>query len=453
LISLVGAKINLQFSFTDIATFAVINIITFNMRGLLFALAFLFSISAQAQLKTDVLVVGASASGSATALQAARSGVKVILIETGNVLIGDAHPDLNIPSFDTGIWKEWRDSSKKDIDSLKIDPRVTLENIIYKTKNLKFYKNLQIVAVKQKGKGWEATINRNGKKETIKSKILVSAEFNTEDDIVSKFKLLDLADGKINAIAEYNPAQEKAPYQQKEKIYRTSGATGFGKDSALHFLPLGAFISQENPRLLVVNNRAALKGFDVNAFKNIALWANAGQMVGALAAYGPFFDTTPDKANIRLTQGEIINFKNIFYPVLDVKPESYAWIPVQKMIASQILEHNFAEGKFYPENAVLKEDIRAILSELHPRSRIWFLENASAQELLLKETISLLSFISGKEQFSIQEELKSAWKNKYKFNTDYNESKIITREEFSVLADAYLNPFTIRVDMKGYYIR
>src|SRR5690606_32742770 len=134
-------------------------------------------------------------------------------------------------------------------------------------------------------------------------------------------------------------------------------------------------------------HQALIDGFSDVDLKNIALWTNIGQMIGALAAYGPFFDTTPDKANIRLTQGEIINFKNVLYPVLDVDPQSYSWIPIQKMIASQILKHDFITGKFHPDSIVLKEDLREILSELHPRSRIWFLENTGFSKLSIKEAV------------------------------------------------------------------
>ncbi|RRN77786.1 FAD-dependent oxidoreductase, partial [Pseudoxanthomonas sp. SGD-10] len=384
------------------------------MRRLLFGLFILFNFSAKAQFKTDVLVIGGSASGSAAAIQAARSGVKVTLLEKGNYLIADGQPELDVPAFETGIWKEWKDSCKKDIDSLQqTDARLTLEEIVKKTKNLQYFKNLQILSVRQKGKGWEVAINRGSKKETVRAKILVVAEFSAKNNVISEFNLLPLTDGKINGLAVYNSIQRANPYKQPNKVYRTSGATGFGKDfTSLHFIPMGAFIPKENPSILVANHQALIDGFSDVDLKNIALWTNIGQMIGALAAYGPFFDTTPDKANIRLTQGEIINFKNVLYPVLDVDPQSYSWIPIQKMIASQILKHDFITGKFHPDSIVLKEDLREILSELHPRSRIWFLENTGFSKLSIKEAVSLLSFISGKEEFSIHEELKTAWESK-----------------------------------------
>lgn len=415
----------------------------------------MLSYQLQAQFKTDVLVVGGSASGVAAAIQSARSGVKTILIEKDNVLFHNKQIETKHIAFDAGIWKEWQDSCKKHIDSVEIDCRKIIEKkLVEKTDKLQYLKNVSITEIKEKGKNWIITITRNGKKEDIKAKILVDAVF--EDDITAKFKLTSLNNNRIKGISSYTTSQQKHPYEQQQKLYRTSGATGFGKDSTiLHFIPIGAFIPVEKINLLTINKRADLPAFnEYDLAENIPLWANIGQMIGALAAYGPFFDTTPDKANLRLIQSEVIDFKGFIFPVLDIDKKAYSYIPVQKIIASQILKLDFSTGKFNPYLPVLKQEIRTIFSELHPRSRIWFMENNTAtEELTLEKTISLFSFISGREYYSIDEELTNTWKKKYQFDSEYNKQRIITREEFAVLLDDYLNPFTIRVNMSGSFIR
>src|SRR5690606_25485008 len=129
-----------------------------------------------AQYKTDVLVLGGSASGTAAAIQAARSGVKSMLINSDDILIGNNIPSMDIPAFDTGIWKEWKDSFKKTNDSIpNSDPRKSIENIVLKVKNLQYLKEVKIISIKEKNKKWEVGILRNGKKEQIKAKVLIDA--------------------------------------------------------------------------------------------------------------------------------------------------------------------------------------------------------------------------------------------------------------------------------------
>lgn len=83
----------------------------------LIILLFLFvNTYTKAQIKTDVLVLGATASGTACAIQAARSGVKAFLIEPTQNIVFASEPNLNIPAFNSGIWREWKnqtDSSTK----------------------------------------------------------------------------------------------------------------------------------------------------------------------------------------------------------------------------------------------------------------------------------------------------------------------------------------------------
>lgn len=423
------------------------------LRKIILLLLLVCSFRGFSQYKTDVLVLGGSASGTAAAIQAARSGVRAILVEPDSYLIGNIPPSMNIPDFEAGIWKEWKENHKKAVDSMQTDPRRTLEDMVRKVKGLEFFSETQIVKIKEKRNHWEVTIKRNGKLEEIKAKVLMDAFFNYELSPIVQAKIIDFKDKKMEGLVSYTLQQQKEPYQQQQKLYRTSGATGFGRDSTtLHFLPLGAFISKQKDNLLIISPQADLVGFNDDAFKNIALWMNIGQMTGAIAAYGPFFNTTPAKANVRLTQGEVINYKNILYPVTDIARDDYAWHPIQKIISSEILKLDFSTGKFNPEEKIKAEDIKGILSRLHPRSRIWFIEN-NVEVLKVADAISLLSFISGKEIYAIERELKANWTEKYKLSSEYLQDKLITKKEFAILTDVYLNPFSIGVDMSGNFIR
>jgi hypothetical protein len=412
----------------------------------------LFSLNTQAQYKPDVIIIGGSAAGTAAAIQAARSGVKALLIEPSSNLIGDNEPRMDIPSYDMGLFKEWRDLFYKMNDSARTTPQLVLEKIVTATNNLSFLKNTTINNISQKKYGWEVEIVINGKKEDIRCKVLVDATTNSSTSVVNEFNLLNLdKNGKFITLVNYNKDKITNAYQDIQKLYRTSGAAGFGKDSTLHYFPLGVFIPTEAENLLVVS-MSAFKDFDTEDFRNLALWTNIGQAVGALSAYGPFFNTSPSKANIRITQGEMFTYKSFLYPVLDIKTTDYAWYPVQKIIASGVLKFDFKTGFFNGNEFVRTNDIKAVLTDLYPRSRIWFIEN-KVDVITVENLVSLISFVSGRDPIGIKQEFEADWKTKYNFNSNYQSNKNISKLEFAILVDGYLAPFNVNVDFNGYFLR
>jgi hypothetical protein len=412
----------------------------------------LFSISAQAQYKPDVIIIGGSAAGTSAAIQAAKSGVNALLIEPGNNLIGDTEPRMDIPSFNLGFFKEWRDLFYKINDSVRTTPQAVLEKIVKNTPKLDFLKNTPILAIAQKKFGWEVTVEINGKKQEIRCKVLVDATTSSTSSIISEFGLVNLdKNGKPATLVSYDKDKMKNAYQDIQKLYRTSGAAGFGNDSTLHYFPLGIFIPAEVDNLLVVS-MSAFKDFDTEDFRNLALWTNMGQAVGALSAYGPFFNTTPSKANIRITQGEMFTYKSFLYPVLDIKTTDKSWYPVQKIIASGVLKFDFENGLFNNDELVNGNDIKVVLADLYPRSRIWFIEN-KAETLSVGNVISLFSFVTGREAITIKQEFEADWKTKYEFYSNYQVDKKITKLEFAVLIDNYMAPFNVNVDFNGYFLR
>lgn len=413
----------------------------------------LLSLTTFAQYKPDVIVIGGSAAGTATAMQAAVSGVKVLLIEPSNILIGDAEPNMDIPNFNHGIWKQWRDAYLKAKDSVATSPQQALETLVKNTKKLTLVKGATIQEIEQKNNGWILRVLIDGKVEKIKCKVLVDATTNSENSLLVKNNILKLDSlGKFDALVNYTKLQKEQPYQQVQKLFKTSSAAGFGKDSTLHYIPLGVFIPKNVDNLLIVS-MSCFKDFETEDFRNIALWTNMGQAAGALAAYGPFFNVSPKKASIRITQNEMIDYKSFLFPVLDVKGDDVAWYPIQKIIASGVLNFDFSTGKFNPDSAVLASDIKGILAQLYPRSRIWFIENKEVNQLSVGNVISLISFVSGRDPISLQQEIEDRWKAYYNFESGFDNEKLINKRELACLLDTSISPYTVNVDFAGFDLR
>lgn len=416
----------------------------------LFILFFLFATSqAKAQLKTDVLVLGGSASGTACAIQAARSGVKAILIEQNDFLISPTEPNLNIPAFNSGIWREWKNYT----DSSKTTPSNALESIIKKVKNLQLIKNAKVLAINEKKNGYTIKIFLNGKTQEIKAKLLVDASQSLAATEVVKFGILKLdTNNQINALTAYNLQNQKTPYLQNNKLYRTSLAAGFGKDSSQIFvIPAGIFIPTGKDNLLVINKQASFEDINTDNF-NLALWVSIGQATGGLAAYGPFFKTAIKNANVRVLQSEVFNFKGQILPIIDVNLQDSAYKAIQQTIISSVLKLDFNTGLFYPDSLVNTTDVKPRLCDLFTRAKLWFFEN-QAKPFDLENLISLFSFITSRETVDISREIKQKWKIKYQFLSAIDFQKPLTRKQFAVLVNDYLQPYKIRVDFEGNFIK
>ncbi|WP_345331978.1 FAD-dependent oxidoreductase [Mucilaginibacter defluvii] len=145
-------------------------------------------------IKTDVLVIGGSASGTAAAIQCARSNVKTMLIETGPWLGGSMTAggicvlDAN-RNFQSGIWAEFRrhitsfykktpgyDTTLNTV--LRYEPytgAAILKKIADTVKNLTYKLNMPYTNLKKDGTGWEVTITEKNEPITIKARVLIDA--------------------------------------------------------------------------------------------------------------------------------------------------------------------------------------------------------------------------------------------------------------------------------------
>ncbi len=419
------------------------------MRNLFVLFILLIANQANSQFKTDVLVLGASASGTACAIQAARSGVKAILIDQNNYLICPNEPNLNIPAFNTGIWGEWKRLS----DSSKTAPLNSLETIVKKVKNLQLFKNAKVLAISENNNNYTVKILLNGKKQEIKTKVLVDASEDYQSCYLVKFGILKLnAQNQIDALVTYNTPSQNKPDQQINNFYRTSVAAGFGKDSSQIFaVPAGVFIPQGKNNLLVINKLVGVGDSISNDF-NLALWVNIGQATGGLAAYGPFFKTAIKNANVRVLQSEVFNYKGQILPITDVSTQDSAYKAIQQIIISSVLKLDFNTGQFFPDSLVNPKDIKPALCELFTRAKLWYSENEPIL-INLENAISLFSFINSREEPDIKREITEKWKIKYGFLVDINFKRPLTRKQFAVIVNDYLQPYKIRVNFDGNFIK
>lgn len=142
----------------------------------------------------EVLIVGGSASGTASGVQASRMGVRTLIVEEtawlGGMLtsagVSAIDGNYNLPA---GIWGEFRDSLVSHyghLDSLKtgwvsnvlFEPSVgnkIFKEICAKEKNLFIWYDTKLLSAVRKNGKWDIELNINGKIRKIKASVLIDA--------------------------------------------------------------------------------------------------------------------------------------------------------------------------------------------------------------------------------------------------------------------------------------
>ncbi|WP_316795968.1 hypothetical protein [Pedobacter agri] len=395
------------------------------MKKLFFVFAFLIPLIIHAQtIKTDVLILGNSNAAFAAGVQATESGVNaIILTQSDGFTLGD----FKIFS-QNGVTKAFESRARKSLkltDSVSL-PEMTnqIVNAIIKnwsdsSKLLDVINNTNYYEIKRSGSGWEAKLT---KEKSIRAKVLILADHI--EKVLPALKTESLKPADANTI------------NYSENLYRTSiaGVNGTSKYLSLYNLLIP---NQEN--ILYINS------------DNLEI----GQAAGATAAYAAFFKTKTSLSNLKRIQGELLSYKLSLMPFEEVKVADSNWLAIQKVGITGILKADIKNGKFYfnPEKEVTYNEIKQPLKDYYYKAQIWFDDHQNIP-INLENTISMVCYVGNKAVDATKTELEKKWKKNYKFSSNYDLKKILTRREFSVIINEYLKPFElINVDRTGRVIR
>ncbi len=444
-------------------------------KNLLFAV-FLWctSISYAQTIKTDVLVIGGTPSGVAAAIQSARSKLKTVLLmpkesvdmemyidipdevlagikSTITTTVISTHSDLS-----GGIWGEFKDRVKAFYKTTpgydtaynaplrfeKYTGSAILKGIADTVKNLTIKMNTPFTAIKKDGTGWEVRSTVNGKTDIVKAKVVIDAT------------------SKGEVIVKAGATMPAAYYGDKSDLYRTSIAiVDYGNlpqtntHSELekgiisgYTIPVNSVIINEVDNLL--STEAVLPYPRGGAYLPAQL--HIGQGVGCVAAYCAFFKTTTKKLLPRIIQQELLDFKGLLLPFADIRSDNKYVRAIQQIGATGLLK-GISKGNdllFMPGTTVTTAEIKPVLIEIYSRAFIWFDKEKPAELFKVGNTLSLISEFTLTDPKTLQATLQKDWQAKYGF-TNFDTARPITRLEFAVLVNQYLNPFARKIDLEG----
>jgi len=407
--------------------------------------------------KPQVLVYGHEADAFAAAVQSAQSGVETwwVLDSTdigGTVIQGDAKQVKSNEGLDVGIWalflsklanvKEISDSASATA-KLNIAPRIAqnaFEGITDTVEKLTIKKNLTVTHIEKSGKTWQVILSN---KEKIKIRAIVDAsKDNKMQTILSKSDKQ-----KSDSVDSY-----ALQINYKSSVYRTGVAVAQIGDQIFN-IPL-KYILPDSVRMNYFYTRAAasktVRFDDINALPLLML---QGQACGAAAAYCAFFNTSSDKINTRTLQGELLAFKSFMIPFQDITLDDPHYPQIQRVGATGILEGSYSSDNnlkkflFNADHTVSSSEVEPVLKQLYTRSQIWF-KDKELDAFSLKDLLDLIKYV-GNRGNELNTEVEKGWIKRFKFKDAYNLDTKLTRREFAVLIDTYLQPFNVRVTLEG----
>jgi len=417
-------------------------------------------------IKTDVLVIGSNASAFAAAIQSARSKVKTVLSDydgagekkTGGLLSINA--DRDNPS---GIWAEFRKQVRAVYEktpgydtafnaplALHRDTGAAILKRIADT-----VKNLTIVnepfnSIKKDGDRWEVNLLQNGKTQTIKARIIIDATENGNIVLKAGVKFARGQDNIKNGIAnlyrtsiacgEFLPGQQNTP----------GLTTGYPPRPAW-CMPMQSVLLPGAGNLLVIA-KALPAGGDIQF---LPLQLKTGQGAGAIAAYCAFFKTTTNNLRVRIIQGELLDFKSYLLPFSDITSDDRDWRAIQQVCAAGLLKGaqqikgNDVRFVFKPDSTVNTAEVQPGLKEIYTRAFLWFNKEKPGEKFTVGNLLSFISDYTLTEPDVLRFRAQRDWKTLYAFKNNFDLNRAVTRREFAVLTNKFLNPFARTVDLQG----
>lgn len=438
-----------------------------------FLVFFNCAVSFAQTIKTDVLVIGGGPSGVAAAMQCARSKVKTILVEQGNKLcpqltgtkMTSAIADRNWPG---GIWGEFR---RHIVDHYRTQPGYDttynaalqfedtvavnmLTRMADTVKNLTIQLNTTFVKIVKDDDRWDVSLTHNGSKQNIKARVVIDATPN----------------GMVMTGAGGNWKLENTFWLNYDNdLYRTSistgdirpfikGDTAIGNSHTLYpnayYFPIKALLAKGVENLLVTG----VQWQEPNEkFSERFLRADLtlGQGAGVTAAYCAFFKTTTAHLNVRMIQDELLDFKGNLLPVYGKNTFDPYWRAIQQVCATGLLKPVVKYGElsqwvdFQPDSIVTTAEIKPVMLEIYTRAFIWFKREKPGVQFTIGNLMSFISELTLTDPDNLRRSLSKAWTEQFHFTTSFDLDRPITRREFAILANKYLNPFGRTVDLDG----
>jgi len=405
--------------------------------------------------KPQVLVYGHAADAFAAAVQACQSGVETLwVIDStaigGSLIQGNSKTITSNYKLDAGIWAvllKGIANANKVSDSAStaakrhLSPRIAqnvLEQFSDTVKRLQIRKNMRVTALEKSGKNWEVRLSNH-------EKFKVAAVVDASDKSSLYTFVVPESQSERSVIKKLDPLD------YTHELFRTGVAVSDLGGKAFN-IPWTYISPNSLTNYFATRSLSRAIGLTYSD-QQIPFLMLQAQACGAAAAYCAFFKTTGDKINVRTLQGEILAFKGELIPFQDITLDDPHFASIQRVGATGVLKgHYQTTGKrqlflFHPDSSVASKEIESVMKALYTRSQIWF-KDKDISTLHLADVIDLIKYVALRGE-ELNAEVEKGWQKRLHFKGSYDLNKPVTRRQFAVLLDTYLQPFSVRVTSEG----
>ena len=275
---------------------------------------------------------------------------------------------------------------------------------------------------------------------------------------------------RIHGVVRYDLNHMTHPYDQQQKLYRTSIAVGDypvdhhhtrykGEEELpnLYFhpvpsfgVPLGALVPHDVDGLIVAEKSISVSNIANGSTRLQPVVMQIGQAAGALASLAVKQNCEVRNVPVRDVQDAILAAGGYLQPYLDVASHDARFKAYQRIGSTGILK-GAGKNVGWSNQTWLRADTLLLaseldgLSELYPR---WKNEAVGNTPVTVEAAVDIIAKVSGKEAAAITAEAEKAWKD-YGMG-EWQPKRNILRGEWAVLLDRILDPFHAKtVDMTG----
>lgn len=275
---------------------------------------------------------------------------------------------------------------------------------------------------------------------------------------------------RIYGVVRYDLNHMTHPYDQQQKLYRTSIAVGDypvdhhhtrykGEEELpnLYFhpvpsfgVPLGALVPHDVDGLIVAEKSISVSNIANGSTRLQPVVMQIGQAAGALASLAVKQNCEVRNVPVRDVQDAILAAGGYLQPYLDVASHDARFKAYQRIGSTGILK-GAGKNVGWSNQTWLRADTLLLaseldgLSELYPR---WKNEAVGNTPVTVEAAVDIIAKVSGKEAAAITAEAEKAWKD-YGMG-EWQPKRNILRGEWAVLLDRILDPFHAKtVDMTG----
>lgn len=261
------------------------------------------------------------------------------------------------------------------------------------------------------------------------------------------------------------------PYDRGSRLYRTSIGIGDALPGQHYIVPgapkikyppfppysvpLGAIVVKDAVNLFVTEKAMSVTHLVNGSITDPAVQMALGQGVGASAAWCAFFGKTTKELDVRKIQDEVLIYGGSVMPFSDIPKSDPAYRAVQQVGCTGMLKGfrtvtgTTAQMLFKPDTTVYTDEVKPYLNEIYTRSFLWFNKTQPGDDFTVGNLLSYISEMSLTDPETLERIMRANWKSKYNFTVAFDTKRPVTRREFVVLANKYLNPFARKVDLAG----